>query len=113
MPASACVSTSSVKKTFVTPSSLISTSDDVRLMESLLSLRMRYCSRMRSTVPRRHVRQNHLVADVQPGDDFDGVDRAAPELHLRRARRRQPSAGSDSLNRPTVLCSWPNAGRPT
>ena len=82
----------------------------MRLVFIVLSCRRLLKPNAVERVPRRHVRQDHLVAGVQARDHFDRVDRAAAELdlHARGARRRL-----SSLNRPTALCSWPNAGRPT
>jgi len=46
----------------------------------------------------------------RPLHDLDGVDRAAAELDLAAVGVKRPSASS--LKMPTVLFSWPNAGRP-
>src|SRR3954469_3216416 len=95
MPESACVSTSSVKKTFVTPSSLISACPFSAMLaprrpEGLhclcgcsadLEARLLQSNAIVCVVC-RHVGQNHLVADLEAGEHFDGVHRAPSQLHL-------------------------------
>src|SRR6266545_667721 len=92
MPASACVSTSSVRNTFVTPCSLIngSMSPPVRLKPDatmcpwplIASPWPLLQSHAIECVPRGHVRQDDFVASLQPGDDFHGVHRRSPQRHL-------------------------------
>src|SRR4051812_20346227 len=102
MPESACVSTSSVKKTFVTPSSLISACP---FSAMLFSCRPEACATVASAARRccsaaldgcplllqsnpvvgvvgRHVGQDHLIADLESGQDLDGVHRTLSELDL-------------------------------
>src|ERR1043166_9822438 len=38
-------------------------------------------------IPVRHVRENHLIADVQSRKNLDRVDRGGSELHLHPSRR--------------------------
>src|SRR5207253_9708629 len=87
IPESACVSTSSVKKTFVTPSSLISgcpfsamplSCRDERCVSPLSLLQSDPLVR----VVRGHVGQNHLIPDLEAREHLDRVHRALPELHL-------------------------------
>src|SRR4051794_7971075 len=83
MPESAWVSTSSVRKTLVTPSRMISDSEFV-LIDSPLMLQpsVRVGRRdlvlvqpdLAIAVLRRGVRQDHLVADLQALDDLHRVD---------------------------------------
>src|SRR5918994_1560029 len=99
MPARACVSTSSVKNTFVTPSRWMSDCADVfiwllvsagyqssgfQLPASSFPLTFELHAIER--IELGHVGQDHLVAGAQPFDDLDGVDRGATELDLRRDR---------------------------
>src|SRR5436305_12821982 len=97
IPESAWVSTSSVRKTLVTPSRLISDSEFVLIDSPLMlqppaSRRTARSRRFSSTynlvqpdlviaVLRRGVRQDHLVADLQALDDLHRVDGDAPQLH--------------------------------
>src|SRR5258706_1127231 len=84
MPESAWVSTSSVMKTLVTPSRLISDSEFVLIRSLSLVLQPSLVSVQTDLVVavlRRGVRQDHLVADLQSLDDFHGVDGDAPQLH--------------------------------
>src|SRR6185436_19179299 len=97
IPESACVSTSSVKKTFVTPSSLISACPFSAIVSPVgrsfrLAVRRPWKGRPSVAsfqsnaivgVVRRHVGQDHLVANLQSREHFDAVHRAASELHLR------------------------------
>src|SRR4029450_3294674 len=85
IPASACVSTSSVKKTLVTPSRWISVGADVFIVTplSVVSLSLAGYSKAVLRVLRGHIGQNHRVAGLQPLDDFDLVHGAASELHGR------------------------------
>src|SRR3954469_17760778 len=78
MPARACVSTSSVKNTFVTPSRWMSVCADVFIVSPSLTLELYAVE----CVVLRHVRQDDLVAGVQSLDDFDRVDRGAAKLDL-------------------------------
>src|SRR5215212_11117675 len=77
IPESACVSTSSVKNTFVTPSSLISACP----FSAILCLLLFQANAIVGVV-RRHVRQNHLIPDLQSRQHFNGVHRAFSELDL-------------------------------
>src|ERR1700681_1729917 len=96
MPESAWVSTSSVMKTLVTPSRLISASEFVLIGLSPLIFQPSVPDGRRQVdfrsdvsvqtdlvvaVLRRGVRQDHLVADLQPLDDLHRVDGDAPQLH--------------------------------
>src|SRR6266540_6742242 len=99
MPDNACVSTSSVKNTFVTPSSLISGCpfsamlvhlgrkgpyplfNAIREKGGTAPFRL-FQSDAVVRVVSRHVGENHLIADLQAAEHFDGVHRAATELHL-------------------------------
>src|SRR5438034_4204002 len=84
MPDKACVSTSSVKNTFVTPSSLISTCPLSAMLRLLFAFEVcLFQSNPVVCVVRRHVRQNHLIADFEAREDFHRVDRAAAQLDLR------------------------------
>src|SRR5271166_4804985 len=78
MPASACVSTSSVTKTLVTPSRLIKASGSLAILQSPFPLVQ---TNAVIGILRRHVGENHLVADVQPFPHFDGIHRAASQFH--------------------------------
>src|ERR1700724_2529428 len=84
--ASACVSTSSVENTLVTPSSLM-TGGKSKLSTVGLLLKSNPIER----VPCRHVRQNYLIAHAQPRQHFHGVHRALAKLDLRArgAARKQ------------------------
>src|SRR5579863_8968366 len=75
MPASACVSTSSVTNTFVTPSRKIIDSAIAVSWSKLVK------SNSRILVLRRHVRQNHLIAHLQSVHHFDRGHGAAAEFH--------------------------------
>src|SRR5215831_12663248 len=77
MSSSACVSTSSVTNTFVSRSSLI-TGGRPRSFKGALLLKSDAIER----IPVGHIRENHLIAGVQPRADFDDVDRRGAELHL-------------------------------
>src|SRR5436190_11545311 len=83
MPASAWVSTSSVKKTLVTPSSLISACLGSAIV---VSSRISGVALLQPDavvrVVGRHVGENHLVPDLESGQHFDHVDRVASELDL-------------------------------
>src|SRR5438270_13575154 len=67
MPASACVSTSSVKNTLVTPSRWMSDCADVFIMTPSLAFDLDAIER----IELRHVGENHLVARLQPLEDFN------------------------------------------
>src|SRR6185503_18880484 len=82
IPASACVSTSSVKNTFVTPSRWISGWPAAFVMwllseDSMLAFRYQLASARQPhalvLVVGRHIRQDDLVAGLQALDDFDRV----------------------------------------
>src|SRR5437868_6377690 len=75
-PDSACVSTSSVKKTFVTPSSLMTGCPFVLM--PLPSLQPHSVVR----VPRAHVGEDDPVAGPQALEDLDGVHGALAEADL-------------------------------
>src|SRR6185436_11123024 len=78
MPDKACVSTSSVKNTFVTPSSLISAClSSAMLISSLLQ------SNPVVGIVGRHVGQDDLIADLEARENLHGVHGTATELHLR------------------------------
>src|SRR5215208_4663928 len=79
MPARACVSTSSVKNTFVTPSRWMSDCADVFIW-LLLAFKLHAVE----SIELRHVGQDHLVAGLQPLDDLDRVHRGAAEFDLGR-----------------------------
>src|SRR5215467_2146218 len=81
MSSSACVSTSSVTKTFVSRSSLI-TGGRPRSFKGALLLKSDAIER----IPVGHIRENHLIASVQPRADFDDVDRGGAEFHLHPRR---------------------------
>src|SRR5207253_1935712 len=88
MPESACVSTSSVKKTLVTPSSRM-TGCPLELIASPYCRLSTVDCRLRSSqphpierVPRGHVGKDHFVSGLQPVEHLDGVDRALAEAHL-------------------------------
>src|SRR3954451_23745923 len=87
MPARACVSTSSVKNTLVTPSRWMSGCADVFIVAPLsagrrarptLTLQLYAVER----IVLRHVGEDDLIAGVQPFDDFDGAHRCAAQLYL-------------------------------
>src|SRR6266542_5912189 len=86
MPASACVSTSSVKKTFVTPSRWINVGADVFIVAPCVGGPLWAASCLTRNpnaverVLRGHVRQNNCIAGLQPVDDLDLVHRAASQL---------------------------------
>src|SRR5262245_54356711 len=82
MPARACVSTSSVKNTFVTASRWMSGCADVFIVTPLLSLQLDAIER----VVLRHVGENHLVARLQALEHLNRADRCGTQLHLRGAR---------------------------
>src|SRR3984957_15766067 len=81
MPASACVSTSSVWKTLVTASMLIKAVSSIAMS---LSPTLPYgCGSVEPDsvvrVLRRHIRQDHLIPYLQPVHHFDVVHRTAPQ----------------------------------
>src|SRR5436309_2348975 len=77
MPASACVSTSSVMKTLVTPSRWIS--EPLPLVPFIVfSLLVQ--ANVVVPVPGGGVREDHLLAGGQAAHHLDGIDRAAAEL---------------------------------
>src|SRR5437868_8311211 len=80
IPESACVSTSSVKKTFVTPSSLISACPFSAISFSCVTRLLEPVAVV--CVVCRHIGQDHLIADLQSREHFNGVHRALSELHL-------------------------------
>src|SRR5918994_5884807 len=75
IPASAWVSTSSVKKTFVTPSRWISVCPAVLIVAPCCELSRTRASLIQSHavvgVVRRHVGEDDLIARLQPLEDFD------------------------------------------
>src|SRR5436190_22059274 len=73
MPARACVSTSSVKNTFVTPSRWMSDCADVFIMTPWLAFQLYSIER----IELGHVGENHLVAGLQALEDFNGDHRSA------------------------------------
>src|SRR5438309_657435 len=100
---SAWVSTSSVKNTFFTPSSLISDWPFVAMQGSLMGVvglrpsvfvgctrePRKTNGRLPTTlfhphpivsIPPRHIRDDDLIAFLESFDDFDGVDRRAAQL---------------------------------
>src|SRR5690349_5825874 len=79
IPASACVSTSSVRKTFVNPSSSI-TALSISTPVWLIEFHSFKC------VPCRHVGQDHSIPNLKAFDDFDRIHGAAPQLHLNAHR---------------------------
>src|SRR3972149_8565855 len=83
MPDKACVSTSSVKNAFVTPSSLINGS---ALALMTMSLREYQPILLEpdsiECIPCRCVGQDHLVAFFQPAANLDRIDRRPAEGHL-------------------------------
>src|ERR1700687_1496551 len=83
---SACVSTSSVEKTLVRSCSLMTGGGPFGFMRPPLLLKTNAIE----GIPRRHVRQDDLIAHAQPGDDFYRIDRSATELDL---RARRPATG--------------------
>src|ERR1700686_3598435 len=81
MPARACVSTSSVTNTFVTPSKLIKASGSFA-MKNPLSIQTDAVE----GILRRHIRQNYLIAHLQPVDYLDRVHRTPPQRHRHSLR---------------------------
>src|SRR6185295_11007383 len=87
MPDSAWVSTSSVRKTLVTPSRRINGSADALIGSSKSIDRRPFAGRrvvsvqpdLVVTVLRRGVREDHLVADLQAPDDLHGADGGAAQ----------------------------------
>src|SRR5688500_15939644 len=77
MPARACVSTSSVKNTFVTPSRWMSDCADVFIW-LLLAFKLHAIER----IELGHVGQNDLIAGLQALDDLNRVHRGAAKLDL-------------------------------
>src|SRR5512134_2464839 len=80
-PERACVSTSSVKKTFVTPSSLMTGCPFELMRFSPIPLRSLQAHAI-VRIPRAHVREDHAIPRLQTLDDLDRVDRALPQLDL-------------------------------
>src|SRR5580658_418290 len=86
MPASACVSTSSVWKTLVTASMLIKAVSSIAIEHSLPCQPLPNGHGSVQTDPvvlilRGHVRQDHLIAHFQSVHHFNVVHRAAPQGH--------------------------------
>src|SRR6185436_20985477 len=81
-PARACVSTSSVKKTFVTPSSLMTGCPFELMRFSPIPLKKSLQTHAVVRIPRAHVREDHAIPRLQSFDDFHRVDRALAELDL-------------------------------
>src|SRR5436853_3493163 len=81
MPASACVSTSSVTKTLVTASRCIRGVDPFVIFtpSSVLSPGSIQPDAIMA-VPGRHIRQNHLVSYLQSVQHLDGIYRTAPQF---------------------------------
>src|SRR5258708_23250284 len=84
MPASACVSTSSVTNTFVTPSRLIKAFGSFAMYITFPNLLVQADAIMR--IPGRHIRQYYLIANLQAIHNFDGVHRAASQRHRNALR---------------------------
>src|SRR5579871_2632352 len=85
MPARACVSTSSVTNTFVTPSKLIKAFGSFA-MNCSLSLYAPYTHRLVQTdavisILCRHIRQYYLIAHLQAGDHFNRIHRTDAQRH--------------------------------
>src|ERR1700752_3346847 len=74
-PESACVSTSSVKKTFVTPSSLM-TGCPFELMRFPPSEKKSLQAHAIVRVPSTHVREDHAIPRFETFENFHRVDRA-------------------------------------
>src|SRR5436189_2239718 len=108
MPASAWVSTSSVKKTLVTPSSLISACLGSAIV---VSSRISGVALLQPDavvrVVGRHVGENHLVPDIESGQHFDHVDRVASELDLHAFSRH---AVFENLEQPDGALLLPERG---
>src|SRR5271167_1868435 len=83
MPAKACVSTSSVTNTFVTPSKLIKAFGSFAMKYPFRSLIQTDAV---EGVLRRHIRQNYLIAHLQPVNHLDGIHRAAPQRYRNALR---------------------------
>src|SRR5438477_5461395 len=82
MPDNACVSTSSVKNTFVTPSSLMSACPVSAISFSCRASPTLFQPDAIVCVVCRHIGQDHLIADLESLQHFDRVDRAPAKLHL-------------------------------
>src|SRR5260370_10849951 len=85
--ASAWVSTSSVRKTFLMASRWISVFWLVVIVSSIQPDSF-------EGIPLRHIRQDDLVADLQALQDFDGTDRTTAQLDLHT--RCRPAAFGNS-----------------
>src|SRR5580658_9922413 len=91
MPASACVSTSSVWKTLVTASMLIKAVSSIAIEHSLPCQPLPNGHGSVQTDPvvlilRGHVRQDHRIAHLQSVHHFNVVHRAAPQGHIHALR---------------------------
>src|SRR3954451_17510562 len=90
IPARACVSTSSVKNTFVTPSRWMSDCADVFIMTPCRAgpvrsgLRLAFQLYSIERIELGHVGENHLVARLQPFEDLNRVHRGATQFDLDR-----------------------------
>src|SRR5260370_23936892 len=84
MPASACVSTSSVTNTFVTPSRLIKAFGSFAMYIPFQIFLVQADTIVR--IPRRHIRQYYLIADLQSIHNFDRVHRASSQRHWNALR---------------------------
>src|SRR5262245_20003296 len=116
IPASACVSTSSVKNTFVTPSRWISVGADVFIVAPFFAASFRLPAssypKNRSGLPgdpdpierilRGHVRQNHLIARLQSLENLNLIDRRAAQLHV-GAKRFAVARQLEQTNRGVLL----------
>src|SRR5262249_51532938 len=128
MAASACVSTSSVRNTLLTPSSLISGSITpptpgigqlnnlaigywalgvLRLPDYQMTKRPNASFSFEPhpivRIPRGHVRKNHLVPGLKARDDFNRVHRALTELHLDACRLISTLVHFENTDRALIL----------
>ena len=120
MPESAWVSTSSVRKTFLTPFNRIkgvepffigvcvdSVAVDVEFIDVVFVL-VKANALVR--IPCAGIGENHLISRLKSVYDFNRVHGTLAQLYRRpHSFQLVPT----SLNIPTVLFSWPKAGRPT
>jgi len=109
MESKACVSSSSVKKTLLTPCILMSVPFDEVMGAASNWISLAQSNAVKG-IPGGHVGEDYFVSDFQARKNFDRVDGAFAELTLTR-RPSEPS--STSLNKPMVLSDWPRTGRPT
>src|SRR5579863_1291147 len=102
MPARAWVSTSSVTKTLVTPSRCISGTDALSIIAPQYSIEPYAVM----PIPSRHVRQNHLISDLQPVQNFDGIHGATAQFHRDALRSFAIWIHLEQLNRAVGLSEY-------